>query len=446
MSGQASPTPSDNPIDHALSRVLLGDHEGALRWLVPWLTVNPRGTTGLFLLGRCLGALGERQLALSAYDVAARRAIEGGSLPMAVAAARELERLGVDPGPRFDEVAQVFHRDSSHLQRHQPPRLPTQQAPLQPLGLGVSGAALRAAASGVVDAVVQALALDEARQQSPRVGSQPLFSSFSRAALRGIIEVFQVELLPAGKRFITQGELGSECFVVGRGELEVLRDVGGGEPPVQLARLGAGALLGEMSLLSRSPRAAHVETRRPSVLLVASKAALDEVAQRAPEVAREFADQCRRRMVDNLVRTSPILCAVEAEQRAKLVEHFVTRFYEVGERIIEQGRASDGLHLIASGEVSVVHREEGDTTVIASVGVGEVVGEVALVLRRPSNADVVATLPTVTLHLPHERFLEVIKAHPALLARLYEIAVTRDEETSRLVAEQAADATDVVLV
>ena len=104
------------------------------------------------------------------------------------------------------------------------------------------------------------------------------------------------------------------------------------------------------------------------------------------------------------------------------------------------------MYLVASGEVAVVVRDGDESTVIAKLGVGEVVGEVALVLRRPSNADVIATNPTVTLHLPRDRFLDLIKQHPAILGQLYELAVKRDEETSSIVAQEATDANDYVLI
>jgi CRP-like cAMP-binding protein len=129
-----------------------------------------------------------------------------------------------------------------------------------------------------------------------------------------------------------------------------------------------------------------------------------------------------------------------------LVSRFVTKSFEDGALIISQGQESDGLHLVVSGEVSVVHRERGESTLIARLGPGEVVGEVALVLRRPANADVIATHPTVTLHLPRQRFLELVKAYPAVLAELYDLAIRRDEEISSIVAQEATDVDEFVLV
>ena len=90
--------------------------------------------------------------------------------------------------------------------------------------------------------------------------------------------------------------------------------------------------------------------------------------------------------------------------------------------------------------------ESGERLVMASLGPGEVVGEVAMILRRPAVADVVAVHPSVTLHLAVHGFQEILRAHPTLLAQLYDLAVKRDEETSSVVAQEAASADDYVIV
>jgi CRP-like cAMP-binding protein len=73
-------------------------------------------------------------------------------------------------------------------------------------------------------------------------------------------------------------------------------------------------------------------------------------------------------------------------------------------------------------------------------------GEVALVLRRPAIAEVVANHPTVTLFLPRERFLQSVRAHPMVFVDLYEVAVRRDEETSAAAELEATDLDDSILV
>jgi CRP-like cAMP-binding protein len=85
--------------------------------------------------------------------------------------------------------------------------------------------------------------------------------------------------------------------------------------------------------------------------------------------------------------------------------------------------------------------------VLATLAPGETVGEVALVLRRRANADVIALHPTVTLFLPRDEFLSLVQDHPAILHGLYMSAVRRDDETTlALDSAPAAMADDYVLL
>jgi CRP-like cAMP-binding protein len=253
----------------------------------------------------------------------------------------------------------------------------------------------------------------------------------------------------AGATIIHEGDEGAEAYIVARGELEVSRaDVDGG-PAIILARLVSGALFGEMALLSRAPRAATVVATRPSILLVAKRDSLEAVAETRPEVAVELAAHCRRRMVANLARTSPILISVPPQERTTLVERFDTRIYEKDDKLVTEGEEAQGLHLVASGKVAVVAHEGegGESMVLATLGAGDTVGEVALVLRRKANADVIAVHPTVTLFLPREDFLALVHDHPTILHGLYMTAVRRDDETMRaLDSAPTAVADDYVLL
>ena len=443
LTASESPGPpgsEQNPIDLALSLSLGAEPEEAIRWAAAWLKERPTSATGLLVTSRLLATLGRSETAQRGFEAAIGRAIDQGSLPLAVAGCCDLRDLGLDPGAQLDRIASVFAKGSSRLGEHggRPPDLgsPPRVEPLRDTDL-----------LDAVDAIVQAACREAERAsgERPSVARQGLFSALDEPALRATIEVFGALTVDRGVAVIEENTTGNEAFVVARGELEVRRRAPDGTE-LLLARLVAGALFGEMALLSRAPRAASVVASRPSLILVSTKEALDAVAAHEPGLGDEIAVYCRRRMMENLVRTSRILGAVEVPDRPALMERFMTRAYEAGERLIHQGEPSDGLHLIASGEVVVSTREDDEDLVIATLGVGEVVGEVALVLRRPANANVTAKLPTVTLHLPRERFLELVQRHPALLAELYQLAVKRDEETSSIVAQEATAADDAVLV
>lgn len=442
------PLPTNNPsnvIDRAIALACAGELEEALRWVVAELNRDATGSVALLLTARWVADLGREEAAREGFETCVTRSIAAGQLPVAVAACAELRRFGGDASKCYQQIASAYAEGSACLGERpmEPPTLGVAQEVEQPLPGSFRGDALLDEAGDALRAAKEALPGKPPRD----LPQQPLFSSLGEGALAAFIEIFELSLVDSGERVITEGELGTSAYVVVRGELEVSKASESSEELVRLARLGGGALVGEMALISRAPRAASVTALRPSLLLTATKESLDALAEREPAIGDEFASRFRRRMVENLVRTSSILRAVRAKERQTLVERFVTRAFEAGERIIEQGQASDGLHLIASGSVQVTHREEdGEELPIAELGVGEVVGEVALVLRRPSNADVIARIPTVTLHLPHSGFHSLIKQHPTLLAELYDLAVQRDEQTSSIVAQEATEVDDFVLI
>jgi CRP-like cAMP-binding protein len=438
----------DSPLDRALALLLAGEREAALRWSAAVVQQDASVSSALILTCRLLADAGRTEAAIEGFELGVKRAVDTGNLPLAVAALGDLRQLGMDVSPLMDEIAAAFCAGSSRLADDAappPPPLP-HDASFQPLSSFLTGPALLSKATGIIhDASLEYEASSES--EAPLFSPLPLFSALEKEGLRALIGCFEMFTVPAGNAVISEGEEGAEAYIVARGELEVRRVTEDGTT-VTLARLNNGALFGEMALLSRAPRAASVVACRPSILLVARRDALELVAEKRPDVGIELAAHCRRRMVANLLRTSKLLLAVDPMERPALVERFETCVFEKGDKLIEEGKDTTGLHLIASGEVAVVgHEDGGESFVIATLPVGETVGEVALVLRRKANADVVAVHPTVTLHLPREEFLGLVRDHPAILSGLYLAAVERDDETmSVLAGTTTAIGEDFVLV
>jgi cAMP-dependent protein kinase regulator len=433
------------PLDRAIAFAAAGNAEASLRWAVPLVKADLGAPVPLFLVALELKALGQREPAIQAFEAAADRAADSGNLPMAIAAIAELTAMKADVAARADAVARTYAKGSSQLKAGGAGPPAAAQQEVHALAAALSGAPLVDAATQIVEYARAALDADRARQKSPPVvPAQSLFSALSAPALGALMGAFEVRLVAKGEKVIHQDAPGAEAFVLARGELEVMREHPGAAAML-LARLGNGAVFGEMALLARSPRAASVLAARPSVVLLVRVEALDRVAERSPEVGKAFAAYCHRRMVANLVRTSPLLGPLSAGERQALIERFSSRTFEAGEKLIAQGQHADGLHVVASGEVQVHRTDGGDQVVIAALGVGEVVGEVSMVFRRPSNADVVARHPTMTLFLPRSRFMEIVREHPTLLSQLYELAVKRDEETTTIAAQEASDADDLMI-
>lgn len=441
---------TDSPIDRALALLLADETEAALRWAAAVVEKDPSIPSALVITCRLLEQMGRTEAAIEGFGLAVRRAIDAGNLPLAVAAIGDLRALGEDVGEYLDQVATAFGHGSPRLQEtaNPPPPLPHFEG-FQPLSSFLTGPALTSKATQILHAATSTYE-EASGSELPLVAPLPLFSALPKDALRDLLATFEMMTVPAGKLVIQEGDEGAEAYIVARGELEVSRKAGdedGKAPPIVLARLASGSLFGEMALLSRAPRAASVTATLPSVLLKAKRDALEEVAARRPIVGIELAAHCRRRMVANLVKTSPVLVSVPAADRATLVDRFETRIFEKGDKLVNEGEEAQGLHLVASGQVAVVAHEKGEPVVLANLMPGDTVGEVALVLRRKANADVIAVHPTVTLFLPREEFLSLVTDYASILHGLYITAVRRDDETMlALDSQPAAVADDYVLV
>ncbi len=430
--------------------MLADEREAALRWSAAVVEQEEAVPSALVLTCRLLADFGRTEAAIEGFRLGLGRAIDSGNLPLAVAAIADLRKLGVDVDEAIDAVAAAFCAGSPRLTEAAPPPPPLPSfTKFQPLSSFLTGPALLSKATQIVHQAKNKYESDDGAEA--QIAPMPLFSALEKEGLRALITAFEMITVPAGQHVIEQGEEGAEAYIVARGELEVRReseDADDGPPSAMtLARLTNGALFGEMALLSRAPRAASVVACRPSILLVARRDALEAVAEKRPEVGIELAAHCRRRMVANLVRTSPVLLGVDPQERPALVERFETKVFEKGEKLIIEGREPTGLHLVASGDVAVVGHEGGEPFVISTLGVGDVVGEVALVLRRKANADVVAVHPTVTLFLPRDEFVSLVREHPAILQSLYLLAIDRDEETSSVMSVSSVNiAEDYVLI
>ena len=417
-------------VDHALTLLLADEPEAALRWGAAALQQDPSTPSALVVTSRLLEQMGRTRAAIEGLQMAVRRAVETGNVPLAIAAIDDLRSLGVDISEPLDRVAEAFCRGSSQLeQRLDTPAFPDLQeaAPLSPF---LAGPSLASKATQILRAARDDLN-EPPHLEQPLLSRVPLFSALPKDALRELLGALEMVTVPAGHLVVQEGEEAHSVYFVARGECEVSRRAAEGDtkPRLILARLGAGSLFGEMSLLGKLPSAASVRATRPSILLVGRRDVLEHISEAHPETAHELAAHCRRHVVSNLGWASPVVAAIPAAERAMMVERLQTRVFKKGETLVSEGEESQGLYLVVSGEVAVVGRNRGERVVLATLLAGETVGEVELVLCRTANADAIAVKPTATLFLPRGEFYALVQDQPAILHGLYGIAVQRHTES-----------------
>jgi CRP-like cAMP-binding protein len=139
----------------------------------------------------------------------------------------------------------------------------------------------------------------------------------------------------------------------------------------------------------------------------------------------------RGRMLEHLVRTSPLFAHLDTAERRALSRKF--EFIEVAEDalLIQQGTRSPGLFVLLCGAVDVVRRDGDREQWLATLERGGVFGEISLLGRSLAEADVRSSTAGFALMLPAAAFPDVIMIHPPLLEVLSAISEERKQANAR---------------
>jgi protein lysine acetyltransferase len=123
-----------------------------------------------------------------------------------------------------------------------------------------------------------------------------LFSGRNEPELAAVAVMLSPVKAPAGEVLARQGEVARSFLLVVSGEAAVLRDDGTGER--QVGTVGAGSILGELSVLRAAPRSATVKAARPLTGFVGDARAFSTLLD-VPGVAQRIARTARQRLAAN---------------------------------------------------------------------------------------------------------------------------------------------------
>lgn len=111
------------------------------------------------------------------------------------------------------------------------------------------------------------------------LGNVRMFSSCTRKELQTIIKASDELSVKAGTVLVDQGAAGTQSFVILEGSATVKRN------GRKIATLGAGATVGEMSLLDRGPRTASVIADTDMRVLVIGQREFAALLAEVPSIA-----------------------------------------------------------------------------------------------------------------------------------------------------------------
>ena len=122
----------------------------------------------------------------------------------------------------------------------------------------------------------------------------------------------------------------------------------------------------------------------------------------------------------------PLFRDIPADELARIAEITREVRYAPGQAICRRGERGEDLYMIVAGAVTVRHGDH----VLAELGPGEVVGELAVLDSNPRSADVIALSPLRVLTLGGGEFRALIERHAVLAGELLRVLAARVRNTS----------------
>src|ERR1700758_5045675 len=98
------------------------------------------------------------------------------------------------------------------------------------------------------------------------------------------------------------------------------------------------------------------------------------------------------------------------------------------------GDPGDGCYRVLDGLLKVVMRSDGNERILAFLGLGAIVGEMAVIDRLPRCASVVAVRPAILSFVSEADFREFGREHPQVYEALLVLLAARLRETDTTIA------------
>ena len=254
-----------------------------------------------------------------------------------------------------------------------------------------------------------------------RLRSCPPFDAIDTAILREFGDALTLRRIAAGELLLREGEKGDAVCVLLDGRLEVA--VSGRT----VRSLEAGAVVGELAVMTGERRTASVRAERDSELAVlpgnefrrlvaAHPAAFADVLERAGRALRET------QVAAHLASLFGDLDADTLRDLGSQVEWVNLR---AGGFLFREGDAADAAYVVVSGRLRAVSATPSGERVLNEMGRGETVGEMALLSRHVRSATVIAVRDSQLLRIAESAFEKLLERHPAALRTIAGFVIDR---------------------
>jgi len=380
---------------------------------------------------------------------AARQAIVPPALSMSspdiATAALAAAEAGAAAKPKKRTLPPGAPLDSISLSAFMPGAMPAgevagEEGTIQDIPLEFDLDSLMAEAEMAVDdsgseALDASLELDDdetAEEAARRLHETPFFSALGPGLLESFIDKIKLVELQPGEVLFKQGDTGATLYVISEGEVAVYSE---GPPRIQLSRLKEGDFFGEIALVTDQPRSATIEAIEATELLAIDRDTIGDLMDDEPGLLRVLLRFLRDRLFDTLIHTNALFGGFGGPERQQLAEKFRFLEGEAGAQLIQQGTKAQGLYILLAGQAEVLLERDdaAEPQRLATLGPGDLCGEMSLLAHDEAVASVRLTSKSFVLKLPADVFRQVIMTHPQVLMFVGDLA---DERKRQLTAIQ----------
>lgn len=138
------------------------------------------------------------------------------------------------------------------------------------------------------------------------------------------------------------------------------------------------------------------------------------------------------------LKSVPLLNGVEPSKLRLLAFISQRMTYAVDERLCSQGDTGDCAYIILDGEADVRVKTDNGEKSVATVGVNDIVGEIAILCDVPRTATVVASSDMDVLTVSKDNFINLLTEFPEISLKVMRVLAQRLEKTTRDLAEVRA--------
>ena len=242
---------------------------------------------------------------------------------------------------------------------------------------------------------------------------------------RAVAEHARERRLQPGETLLRQGEAAGDVYVVVDGRLRVVLDEGTGSP-CAFALVEAGAVLGEIASLTGGTRETTVVADTPATVIEISAAGFELLLKSEAEVARRLTELAtvRLRQAQLARQVATLFPEVDESVRWALMAGVKWVRLKAGDTLVERGDPADAAYIVVSGRLRATLGAGADD-ILADVGPGELVGEMALVEGGVRTATLVAARDSHLAQLGRDDFLATLRGRPESLLRIARDALRR---------------------